>query len=118
MTRDSGDHPILLNISFQYRSRGKVTVACAGTPVSSNILAALAAVCLSANNPYTVEPEPDNETYFAPERSRARLTSRTAGYLGKTTLSKSFSIPVRTRSRSDVSGRSQPLLGTPVGVKL
>src|SRR5262249_34352488 len=56
-----------------------------------------------------------SETYFAPDRSKARLTSRRAGCLGKTTLSKSFSIPVRTRSRSSASARSQPLLGTPVG---
>ena len=42
-----------------------------------------------------------------------RLTSRSSGYSGKTTRSKSFSIPVRTRSRSGVSARSPPRAGTP-----
>src|SRR3954468_22279333 len=59
------------------------------------------------------EPEPDNEAYKAPLRSSTRLTSRNSGYLGKTTCSKSFSIPVRTRSRSGVSARPPPRVETP-----
>src|ERR1039458_9162139 len=40
--------------------------------------------------------------------------SRNSGYRGKTTLSKSFSIPVRTRSRSKFPARLPPFAGAPV----
>ena len=66
-----------------------------------------------SEQPYNVEPEPDNEAYCAPSRCKSSFTSRNSGYSGKTTRSKSFSIPVRTRSRSGVSARSPPNAGTP-----
>src|SRR5260370_25289410 len=112
MTRPPDD-PILENISFQYRARGSVTVACALPPLSVSDLAAFSAMVLLSNRPYTVDPEPESEAYFASAFSRARLTSRMAGCLGKTTLSKPFSIPVQTRARSIASAPSQPLLGAP-----
>src|SRR5262245_6853324 len=59
------------------------------------------------------DPEPESEAYDAPPRSSTRLTSHNSGYCGKTTRSKSFSIPVRTRSRSGVSARPLPRAGTP-----
>src|SRR5258708_7609822 len=123
-SRRSPDHaPTTFNLpdpnsSAQYRSRGKVTVAWAGISFASSFFTAWLADSWSAKSPNTAEPDPESDTYFAPDLSSARLTSRIAGYLGKTTPSKSFSIPVRTRSRSSASARSRPLPGTPVGVKL
>src|SRR6266576_2211652 len=55
------------------------------------------------------EPEPEREAYKAPASSSTRFTLISSGYFGKTTRSKSFSIPVRTRSRSGFSARPLPL---------
>src|SRR5438445_3301115 len=59
------------------------------------------------------DPEPESDAYRAPAFSSTRLTSSNSGYLGKTTFSKSFSIPVRTRSSSGFSARPPPLAETP-----
>src|ERR1035438_3369473 len=57
------------------------------------------------NSPYSVEPEPDSDAYFAPLRKSALFPSLSSGYSGKTTRSKSFSIPARTSQRSGFSAR-------------
>src|SRR5205823_11374550 len=69
---------------------------------------------LDGNSPKSDEPDPESEAKLAPARSKARFTSRSSECWGKTTRSKSFSIPARTRSRSSASARSPPAAETPV----
>ena len=99
---------LVLKICRQYDARVKVAVACAAHPAFRNFFTADAAAFLDANSPYSVEPEPDSDAYLAPARTNARLASPSSGYSGKTTCSKSFSIPARSSARSGFSAR--PLL--------
>src|ERR1700690_239718 len=101
-------------ILFQYCWRVNVLVATAFNPCLSSRLAALAASAGDRNSPYRVDPDPESEAYFAPARSSAPFMSRNSGYSGKTALSKSFPIPVRTRSRSNFSPRLPPFAEAPV----
>src|SRR5882762_6035264 len=101
-------------IFAQYWDRVSVVVACALKPCFVSRSTAFAAAVRVRNNPYKAEPDPEREAYTAPARSNAPLMSRSSGYCGKTTLSKSFSIPVRTRSRSRLPARLLPRAGAPV----
>ena len=101
------------NIPAQYSLRGNVRVATAFIPLALKRAAARDASSLVRNNPYRVDPDPESDAYTAPSRVSALLTSRNTGISGKTTRSKSFEIPVRTRSRSSVSARSPLNAGTP-----
>src|SRR5215469_4205697 len=98
---------------FQYRRLVKVLVTTARVPPSFSFFAATAAFRRKSNKPYTADPDPEREAYFAPARSSTLLTSRNSGYWGKTTFSKSFSIPVRTRSSSGFSARPPFMAETP-----
>src|SRR5271154_5969236 len=77
-------------------------------------MTAFAASAGDRNSPYRLDPEPESEAYFDPARSSAPFVSRNSGYLGKTTFSKSFSIPVRTRSESKFPARLPPFAEAPV----
>src|SRR3982074_2262483 len=99
---------------FQYFCRVKVLVATAISPCFRIRLAAFAASARDWNSPYRDDPDPESEAYLDPARSSAPFMSRNSGYRGKTTLSKSFSIPVRTRSRSKFPARLPRFAGEPV----
>src|SRR6266852_1746061 len=98
----------------QYFWRVNVPVATAFSPCFRRRLTAFAASARDRNNPYRVDPDPESEAYLDPARSSAPFMSRNSGYRGKTTFSKSFSIPVRTRSRSKFPARLPPFAGAPV----
>src|SRR6185503_4537913 len=98
---------------FQYCRLVKVAVTRARAPCAVRFFAARAAFSREENTPYTADPDPESEAYCAPERSSTSFTSRNSGCFGKTTFSKSFSIPVRTRSSSGLSARPPPLAETP-----
>src|SRR5205823_12765370 len=78
-----------------------------------SFFAANAAFAGDANKPETADPEPESDAYSAPACSNTLFTLRNSGYCGKTTRSKSFSIPVRTRSSSGFSARPPRLAETP-----
>src|SRR3981081_3450536 len=99
---------------FQYFCRVKVLVATAISPCFRIRLSAFAASARDWNSPYRDDPDPESEAYLDPARSSAPFMSRNSGYRGKTTLSKSFSIPVRTRSRSKFPARLPRFAGAPV----
>src|SRR3982074_3130447 len=99
---------------FQYFCRVKVLVATAISPCFRRRLAAFAASARDWNSPYRVDLDPESEAYLDPARSSAPFMSRNSGYRGKTTRSKSFSIPVRTRSRSKFPARLPRFAGAPV----
>src|ERR1700677_2682326 len=99
---------------FQYCCRVNVLVATALSPCFRRRLTTFAASADDRNNPYSGDPEPDSEAYFEPARSSAPFMSGNWGYVGRTTLSKSFSIPVRTRSRGNCSARLPPFAEAPV----
>ncbi len=103
---EAGRQPAI--IRRQYVRRGSVMVASADQPCFRSLATALAAVSREANSPYSAEPEPDSDAHLAPARKSAIFPSRSRGYSGKTTCSKSFSIPARTSQRSGFSAR--PLL--------
>src|ERR1700686_4235842 len=108
-------HPAKLRL--QNSGRGIVTVACALQPCFFSRTTAARAASLEANSPYSADPEPDSDAYFAPARSSALFTTLSSGYSGKTTCSKSFLIPARTSSRSGFPRR--PLLkGAPEYISL
>jgi hypothetical protein len=90
---------------FQYARRGKVTVVCAAQPCFRSRSVARTAASREANRPYNVDPEPDNEAYFAPAHKSAFFPRLSSGCSGKTTCSKSFLIPARTSQRSGFSAR-------------
>src|SRR6266478_1226990 len=100
--------------AFQYFRRVNVLVATTFNPCFRRRLTAFAASARDWNNPYRVDPDPESEAYLDPARSSAPFMSRNSGYSGKTTFSKSFSIPVRTRSRSKFPARLPPFAGAPV----
>jgi hypothetical protein len=100
--------PYSVTTRRQYARRGSVAVARAAQPCFRSLRVACTAASREANNPYRVEPEPDSDAYFAPARKSALLPRLSSGYSGKTTSSKSFSIPARSSQRSGFSAR--PLL--------
>src|SRR5260370_22053500 len=100
--------------AFQYFRRVNVLVATAFSPCLRRRLAAFAASARDWNSPYRADPDPESQAYLDPVRSSAPFMSRNSGYSGKTTFSKSFSIPVRTRSRSNFPARLPPFAGAPV----
>src|SRR5229473_5288051 len=101
-------------ILFQYCWHVNVRVATAFNPCFRRRLPAFAASACVRNSPYRVDPEPESEAYLDPARSSAPFMSRNSGYRGKTTFSKSFSIPVRTRSRRKFPARLPRFAGAPV----
>ncbi len=106
---------------FQYSRRVNVRVAVAFKPCLRSSRAAFTAAFSDSNSPYSVDPDPDSDAYFDPARTSARFMSRSSGSCGKTTVSKSFSIPARTRSDSRLPARpplllaaGAPALGLPI----
>ena len=103
------DHSPSLRTSAASKSTAKGLPSPAPpNPVSEARSAALTAAAFEANSPYSVDPEPDRDAYFAPARKSAVLASPSSGYSGKTTSSKSFLIPARTSARSGFSARPLP----------
>ena len=83
------------------------------SPASEASPSPATAASRETNSPYSVEPEPDKDAYFAPALKSACFPLLSSGYSGKTTRSKSFSIPARTSQRSGFSAR--PLLAKSEG---